>query len=507
MKNVQFIPAANNVPRKILIIGTYDPLKTLVIDEVPVQILSPEDAGDKFGFGFMAHRLAEAAFLGSEGVETWVQPQSEAGGAVAATGDADFAGASGVLAGTLYMYIAGIQVPVILADADTADNIATKVVAAITANVNLPVTAVVNGVTTSQVDITAKSKGPWGNDITIRFNIQPGDIFPTGVTSVSVTDMASGAGIPTMADALDGLGTGDDANEANFTDMVHGYGTDSTTLGAISTYVGAGNDFTGLYSKTVARPFRALTGDITAGAAGLSALIAIGDARKTDRSQGIIAVPDSANHSGEIAAQTIGHMARVNNDVVAQSYKGIILIGVDPGDKGTDRWTSAYDSRDSAVKAGISPTKVENGAVILQNVITFYHPDSVPVTSNGYREMVNIAKVQNILYSQRLLFSGEKYQGFSIVNDVAAVTNITDRVKAIDIETVKDDLVQLYYAWASRAWIADAAFSIDALSEAGSVTVRTGGDGFDIINKIILSGVGNIIDQVTQFDTSFSVLQ
>ena len=38
VKNVQFQPAAENVPRKILIIGTFDPLKTLVVDEVPVLV-------------------------------------------------------------------------------------------------------------------------------------------------------------------------------------------------------------------------------------------------------------------------------------------------------------------------------------------------------------------------------------------------------------------------------------------------------------------------------------
>ena len=502
VKNVQFIPAAENVPRKILIIGTYDPLKTLVVDEVPVQILSPEDAADKFGFGFMIHRLAIAADLGANGVETWVCPQTET--SAAAVGAADFTGASGVLAGTVYMYIAGIPVPFAVEDADDVTAIGDAAVAAITANSDLPVTAVN---TVGDVAITSKSEGLYGNDITIRFNIQPGNEFPAGITSVAVTDMVTGLGTPAIADALAGLGTGDDANEAFFTDVVHGYGFETTTLDAISAYVGTGNDFTGLYSKTVARPFRALTGDITAGSAGLVALVAIGVLRKTDRSQGIVPVPDSATHPAEIAAQAIGHMARINNSVVAQTYNGTVMIGVDPGDKGSDRWTSEFDNRDAAVNAGICATKVENGVVILQNMVTFYHPDSVPVTSNGYREMVNISKIQNLLDSQRALFETDKYQGFFIVSDVAEVTNVTDRLKAVDVDTVKDDLVLLYYAWASKGWIAEAAFSIDALAEAGSVSIRAGGDGFDIINKVVLSGVGNIVDALTQFDISFSVLQ
>jgi phage tail sheath gpL-like len=77
VQNVQFQATALNLPRKILIIGTYDPSITSVVDEVPVLITSPEDAGTKFGFGFMIHRLAVQAFAGSQGVETWVIPQSE----------------------------------------------------------------------------------------------------------------------------------------------------------------------------------------------------------------------------------------------------------------------------------------------------------------------------------------------------------------------------------------------------------------------------------------------
>ena len=163
---------------------------------------------------------------------------------------------------------------------------------AINANNALPVSAALN---ITAADLTAKSKGPWGDDISIKFNLGFGQALPTGVSAV-VTDMASGAGIPDIDDALNGMGENDDANEAFFTDLVHGYGQDSTTLDKISTYGGIGNDFVGLYSKTVGRPFRVMTGDVTADTAGLTALQALADARKNDRTNMIIAVPDSANH-------------------------------------------------------------------------------------------------------------------------------------------------------------------------------------------------------------------
>lgn len=504
VRNVQFQSEALNLPRKILIIGTYDPLKTSVVPEVPVQILSPEDAGDKFGFGTMVHRLAVQAFAGSNGVPTYVQPQAEAGGSAASVGDIDFTASAGVAAGTIYLYIAGLPVPVSIAAGTSADDIAIAVAAAVNAIKELPVTAAVDGVTTAQVNLTPRSTGPWGDDISITVNLGINQELPSGVSAV-ITAFSGGAGIPTMANALNGLGVDDDANEDFYTDMVHGYGTDTTTLDAISAYVGAGNDFLGLYSKTVSRPFRVLTGDVAAGSAGLDALIVISDARLLDRANGVISVPGSQSHPAEIAAQAIGHMARVNQDIVAQSYTGIFLIGIWPGAK-ADRWTADYDNRDTAVKSGISPTRVQNGAVVMQNVVTFYRPANVPVSSNGYRSMRNISIIQNLMQNIRVNFEQEKWLGISIVADTSKVTSTTDRLKARDIDAVKDDLTALARSFESKAWIYTATFTIDKLKEPGAVTIRDGGLGFDNILSVIFSGEGGIIDTVVEFDTSLAVL-
>jgi len=504
VRNVQFKSEAVNLPRKILVIGSYDPSKTSVVANVPVQVLSPEDAGSQFGFGFMIHRLVKQVFTGSNGVECWVLPQAEAGGAVAATGSVDFTGSTGVLAGTIYLYVANLLVTVPIAAGSTASAIATAVIAAINAASDLPVTAVVNGSVPAKVDITSKSKGVFGNSMSLDFNLNSGQSLPSGVTA-AVIDPTGSSGTPVMATSLAALGTGDNANEAFFTDVVHGYGLDTTTIDAISAYVGAGNDFLGLYSKTVGRPFRCLTGDTTAGSAGLTALRVITDSRLTDRANGIISVPGSLSHPAEIAAQAIGHMARINNDRVAQHYIGVQLIGIHPGAK-SDRWTADYDSRDSAVKAGISPTRVQNGTVVMQNVVTFYRPTNVPVGSNGYRSMRNISIIQNMLMNVRLNFEQEKWQGVSIVSDTTKVTNMTDRLKARDISAVRDDLIAVAKSFESKAWIYTAAFTIAKLSEAGAISIRTGGLGFDNILSVILSGEGAILDTEIQFDTSLAIL-
>ena len=136
VQNVPFAVQPDIVPRKNVIIGTFDPLKTAIVADVPLQVFSPEDVGAKCGFGFMIHRLAEQVFKGSgAGIETWIVPQDENGTATAATGDIDFTGSTASNA-TLYLYIAGIldrPVEVSLAGAADAAEICSRTVDAINA--------------------------------------------------------------------------------------------------------------------------------------------------------------------------------------------------------------------------------------------------------------------------------------------------------------------------------------------------------------------------------------
>ena len=505
VQNVTFQFAPSVLRRKVLVIGTYNPAILTITDEVPVLVTSAADAGDKFGFGFMLHRLMLALERGTGGgIEVWCQPQSEAGGAVVADGEIDWATTAGVVAGTLSLYIAGERYAVTITTGMGIEDLSDAVVAAVNAVEGSPVIAAKTAVT-FETTFTAKSKGPEGNTIDISLNLGVGEVTPTGVVA-AITAMASGAGIPAMADALDGLGTGDDANEAHFTDMCHGYGQDTTTMDAVLAYVGATDGFVGLYSKTNGRPFRSVVADIATGSAGLAALLVIGNLRRTDRAQGIVAVPGSQSMPIDIAAQAIGHMARISNVRPEEMYVNVILTGVQPGAK-ADRWTSDFADRDIAVNGGVSPTQVKSGAVTLQNVISFSRPAGVPVDSNGYREMANIAKLQNILESQKQAFEQTKWQGVSIVDDAAKVTVTASKQKARDRNSVLDELVNLARAWEGNAWIAQAQFTIDKLkADPSLVVIRAGGDGFTIIIPVVLSGMGNIIDVTTQFDISFAAL-
>jgi phage tail sheath gpL-like len=496
--NVQFAAAAEVLPRKNLIIGTYDPAITTLTNNVPMFVTSAEEVGSIAGRGFMAHRLAVQNFLGSGGGETWFIPQAEAGGAAQATGSITISSAA-TASGTLSLYIAGISVPVPVTSGDSETVIAAAIVTAITANADLPVTATS---AVGVVTVTAKSAGPWGDDISFTFNWGFQEAFPADV-AVIVVNMSGGTGIPTIADALNNLGTGDAANEQHFTDMVHGYGQDSTTLDAVLTYVGAGNTAVGLWSKTVARPFRSLIGDTTAGSGGLSSLISLADGRKTDRATGIIAAPGSPNHPAEIAALAAGIASKLNNNRAQEHALGQILPGIIPGSKTGDRWTDSYDNKDTANKNGIGTTAASGGALVIQLMLTFYRPDTVPSTTNSYRSYRNISILQNQLDSVKTNFEQDKWLGVSLVESVANVSNIIDRQKARDVEAVKDDLVALVQSWLKKSWIFEAeTFAIPNIQ----VQIRAGTNGFDAIVPVILSGEIGILDTNIEHDVSIAVL-
>ena len=505
LKNVAFQTTPQELARKAALIATYDPAKLTVVDEVPVLITSAADAGDKFGFGFPLHRLALAFEKGSfGGIEAWAVPQSEAGGAVVAAGEIDWATSVPTVAGVLSLWIATERIPVTITVGMSVEEISDAVVAAVNAVEDTPVVAAKTAVS-FETTFTAKGKGTEGNTIDISLNLGVGESTPAGVAA-AITPMASGAGIPDIQDALDGLGTDDSANEAFFTEVVHAYGQDTTTLDAVLGYVGATDLDAGLYGKTVARPFRSLVADVATGSAGLAALLAVGNLRRTDRSQGILAVPGSLSMPVDISAQALGHMARIANIRSAEAYNEIPLTGIHAG-AFADRWTSNYTNRDTAVKGGISPTLVRTGVVTLQNVITFSRPAATPVASNAFREMANVATIQNMLNSQYLTFSQEKWQNVIIVADAAKVTNTTAKQKARGVSSVFDQLVELVNGWEAIAWIADASFTINRLvSDPSLVTIRGAGDGFDIIIPVVLSGVGNIIDSRIEADISFAVL-
>lgn len=168
-----------------------------------VRVTSVAQARTLFGPGSMLAIMVEAALASNSITEMQCLPLADSGSGVDAAGTVTFSGAP-TGAGVYTLYVGGKKVQIPVASDATPASLATLLAAAINANTNLPVTAVVNGVDTSKVDITAKNAGEAGNGIDLRANYY-GETTAPGITATIVA-MTGGAGNPDLAPALAALG-------------------------------------------------------------------------------------------------------------------------------------------------------------------------------------------------------------------------------------------------------------------------------------------------------------
>lgn len=503
IENKVFEPAVDVVPRKGLLVGTIDPAATAYPLNTPTRYSSAEACGAETGFGFDLHRQALAFKKQNPSAAFTVIAQAETG--VQATGEISITGTAAE-DGKISLYCANDPIgDVKVSKDDDGEDIVIAVVAQWAKTKELRATSEVDGVTLTQINVTEKSKGLCGNFTSLAKNLGAGEKTPDGLT-VTITGMASGSGVPNIQDALDALGTGDAQNEDQYTDCVHGYCQDETTLNKLSIYDGVGDQELGNYDGNVARPFQWFTGDVEAGDVGLSSLITLGGNRKSDRTNVVFPVPGSPSHPTEIAAQVAADRVAVAGVRPQQSQHKRVLVGVRPGDK-ADQWTSEHSNRDDAVKAGISTSVVSGGAVLISDLVTFYHPDSVPVSSNIYRSVRNNAITQNILDNVKKRYDSTTYQGISIVENKTKVTDSIDQEKVIDKNNVVDEQLSLVDGFGKKSWIYSAAWSMERiLSDVNyHVALRAAGKGFDTKLPVIYSGEGGIMNNKVEADISLAV--
>lgn len=487
----------------ICVVGSYDPAITSVVDNVPIQILSDADAGNRFGYGFMLSAMIRKVYETCGGRPIWAIPQPEDGAAVQATGTITFANAC-TKAGTFYIRVADeLVAEVAVAIGDLHTDVSALVDAAIN---DYRESLVTSGDVAGVLTLTAKSGGTWGNDISITVNSKTGesDKLPGGTTAVVVA-MAGGATDPDLTDAITALGVGDNRNYINCTDFLHGYDRSAANITEVATYVGLGNEALGLYEDIIGKPFRTWYGDVQSGSAGLTAVRAIGDAHKTDRTSHLICAPTSDSHNAIIAACAAGNAARIANVTPAVDYDGVIMQGIDPG-AATDRWTDETSNRDLAIKSGCATTIAEDGVLKLKEVVTMYHPADVVQSSNGYRRSADLPITWNILNDLFLEFRSDYWRSKIIVADKADVYNITQIANVRDINDVHASLFALADYWGSLGYLFDKQYTKDYIASGNAVSLRPGGDGFDFNLRAIYRALTSIIKGAVYFDINISVI-
>lgn len=166
-----------------------------------IRITSAAQADTQFGAGSMLSGMVRAALAVDSYTELQVMPLADNAAGVAATGTLTFTGTA-TASGTIELMIAGRRVSVSVISGNTAAIIATAAAAAITAAIDMPVTA---AATTGTVTLTSRHKGEAGNSLNARANYFAGQALPAGVT-LAVTAFTGGAGNPSLATALAAIG-------------------------------------------------------------------------------------------------------------------------------------------------------------------------------------------------------------------------------------------------------------------------------------------------------------
>ncbi len=318
--------------------------------------------------------------------ELWVLPLADDAGGVQATGSITFTGPS-TAAGTLSLYIGGQRVQTAITSGMTAAQIATALVAAIAAasNLQLPVTAAVDGVTTSKVNFTALHKGALGNDIDIRVNYlgsAGGEALPAGV-GVSITAMASGATNPSLTTPLANL------SDEPFDFIVMPY-TDTTSLNALRDFM---NDSAGRWSwqrKIYGHVFNAYRGNF-------GALTSFG-AGRNDQHMSIMGFYNSPTPSW-IWASVFG--AQVANSVRADAglpVHTLPMVGILPPPV-SSRFT--ISERNTLLFTGVSTFTVQrDGQVLIEGGITTYQSNAYGQPDNSY---LLVVRLFTLMYCLRFL--------------------------------------------------------------------------------------------------------
>lgn len=358
------------------------------------RVTSPEGAAVLAGEGSMLHRMALAWFANDNTTEVYIGALADDVAGVAAAGSILFAGPA-TAAGTIVLYIGGERLTVGVASGDTADDVATAVAAAITAETSLPVTAAVNGVNTDTVDITFRHKGAVGNSYDIRLNYYDGEALPAGITA-TITDMAGGATNPDMSALLAALG------DEWFNILALPY-TDANSL-------------TDLEAELSDRfgPLRMIDGvAFTATNDDLSTAGTLGDSRNSPHVS-IVGTNQSPTPVFEYAAAVAAIAAFYGQIDPARPFQTLALSRILAPAK-ADRWTN--QERNILLYDNIATTRVDAGGnVVVERLVTTYSESASGAPDTSYLDVNTLLTLMYIRYDFRAYILN-KYPRHKLAND------------------------------------------------------------------------------------------
>lgn len=386
------------LPQRVALIGQGSTASVYSTDKA--QVTSALAVAQTYGFGSPLHLAALQLFpVNGDGVGTipvTIYPMDDAGTGVVSDGDIT----PTVVPTEAASYIVRVNnidsEAFVISVGDVAADVVTAMTAAINAVLEMPIIAT-DG--TTLVTTVSKWKGTSANDIVIEIIGST-----TSGNSFAITQHTGGLVNPDVDDALGQVGNVWESMILNCLDIA-----DTTTLDKYDVF----GD--GRWGALVRKPTVVFTGNT---ATAVAAAIAVPDARKNDRTNSQLVAPGSNNLPFIVAARQLARIVVVANNNPPHDYGSQDATGLTPGADG-DQWT--YADRDQAVKAGSSTTEVKDGVINISDVVTFYHPTGDPTPA--YRFVVDIVKLQNIIFNLDLEFATAKWDGAPLIPDDQPTVN------------------------------------------------------------------------------------
>jgi len=363
--------------------GTAEPEKL-------IRITSTAQADGAFGAGSMLAGMVRAAFAQDTYTELQVMPLEDSVAGAHASATATFTGTA-TAAGTIYLFVAGRRVDVGIASADTADVMATKAAAAITAKTDLPVSAVAAA---AVVTLTAKNAGEAGNGLDVRANYFDGQILPAGVT-IAFTPFAGGSGNPDIANALAAIG-------AEWFQVWGVAYTDTANLEALTNELNARFQWD---QEIEAHAFTAARGTV-------GSLATLGNGQNSPH-LGIIMANNEPMPAYEKAAEVMAIAGKYAAIDPARPLQNINFNWCLPPQVG-ERFTDA--ERNSLLFDGIATTKVVVSDMVAERLITTYQINAAGAEDISYLDVETLLTLMFLRHDWGDLVR-RKYPRAKLAND------------------------------------------------------------------------------------------
>lgn len=362
--------------QKILVLGQR--LATgLVAAGIPTRITSVAQAEEAFGRGSMLSHMLAALKAANSRIDCWALALDDVGAGAAAAASITFTGAP-TENGAVHLYLGGVYVPVPVAIGALASATAAAVAAAITAKTDLPVTAAVDGVDATKVNLTFRHKGEIGNAFDVRLNYGFGQRLPTSLTA-AVAAFAGGTSNPDATAAIAAI------SGTQYQTIVTPW-ADATNLALIEAELATR---WGPLDQRDGHAFAAVPGT-------LGAMLALGAARNSPH---LTLVGAGKSPTAPWIWAAVAGVVDATEPDPARPRQTLLLPGLLPP---ADADRLGRDDRELLLQDGVSTTVVDDGGrVLVERFITTYQTNGGGFPDISYLDIETMRTLAYLRFSVR----------------------------------------------------------------------------------------------------------